>query len=147
MNLKVTHYYDDIINMEHHKSKRHPPMSLYARSCQFAPFAALTGYEDAVRETARETSDRIELDEDLIEVLDMKLQLLQESIGKKEEITITYFEPDSRKDGGVYLTIVGIVKKFDNVNQKIIFTDKREISINEIIDISGEMFKKYEYLQ
>ena len=137
MNLKRSHHYDDIITLEHHQSKKHPPMSLYARSAQFAPFAALTGYEDAVKETARETSERIELDEEALQELDRKLQLLQENLKNREEITITYFEPDMKKEGGKYVTIVGIVKKIDFVNQKLILADKREISIREIIDIAG----------
>ncbi len=141
MKLKVTHNYDDIINMEHHKSKIHPPMSLYAHSAQFAPFAALTGYEDAVRETARQTTNRVELSEDLIEMIDMKVQFLKENIGQKEEITITYFEPDELKEGGTYVTVIGILRAFDDINQKIIFKDKREIPISEIIDIQGNMFK------
>lgn len=138
MNLKITHQYDDIIGLEHHQSKRHPPMSLYARSAQFAPFAALTGYEDAVKETARETNERVELEEDWIAILDMKLQLLQENIGKKEEVTMTYFVPDARKDGGSYLTIVGVVKKIDRLEGKIILADKREIPIAEILAISSK---------
>ena len=69
MNLKYDHSYDDIINMQHHVSKKHPPMSLYARSAQFAPFAALTGYEDAVKETARQTSEKIDIDEEIYDLI------------------------------------------------------------------------------
>ena len=133
--MQDSHRYDDIISLPHHKSPKHPPMSLYARSAQFAPFAALTGYEDAVRETARETRERIELEEDWQVILDSKLQLLQERISKKEEVTFTYFEPDLKKDGGDYVTVVGIVKKIDLVQQKIILNDKKEIPIGELIDV------------
>lgn len=141
MRLQYNHSYDDIIHMPHHQSKKHPAMSLYVRSAQFAPFAALTGYEDAVRETARETSERIEIDEELKEILDMKLQLLHENLNQKQEITFTYFVPDLKKEGGEYITEVGIVKKIDFENQVIILANQKEISISEIIDISGKMFQ------
>ncbi|MBQ7668945.1 MAG: YolD-like family protein [Clostridia bacterium] len=141
MKLKVTHNYDDIINLEHHVSKVHPPMSLYAHSAQFAPFAALTGYEEALKETSRRTNNRLELSEDLIEMIDMKLQFLRENIDKKEEITFTYFEPDELKEGGTYLTVIGIIEAFDDVNQKVILKDKKEIPMFEIIDIQGNIFK------
>ena len=143
MNMKYDHKYDDIINMEHHKSKKHPPMSLYARSAQFAPFAALTGYEDAVKETAREVGKRIEIDDELKNILDGKIQILIEQIKKKPEVIFTYFVPDLTKKGGTYISVMGIVKKIDTYNQKIILEDKTEIPINEIIDISGEIFKLY----
>ena len=134
--MQYNHSYDDIINLPHHVSKKHPPMSLYARSAQFAPFAALTGYEDAVRETARETHERREIDDGLKEILDGKLQLLRENIYKKEVVSFTYFVPDERKDGGEYVTVMGVVKKFDDSRNVIVLADKREIPISEIIDIS-----------
>ena len=140
MNLKYTHKYDNIINMEHHKSKKHPPMSLYARSSQFAPFAALTGYEDAVTETAREVGNRIEIDEELKNILDGKIQMLSEQLKKKPEITFTYFIPDSSKNGGTYVSKTGVTHKIDTFNQTIILEDKTEIPINDIIDISGKFF-------
>ena len=74
--MKYDHSYDDIINLPHHVSKKHPPMSLYARSSQFASFAALTGYEDAVRETARETNERIDIDYEIKSIMDGKIQIL-----------------------------------------------------------------------
>ena len=141
MKLKYEHNYDEIINLPHHVSKKHPPMSLYARSAQFAPFAALTGYEDAVRETARETTERIDIDDEIKSILDGKIQILTEQIKKKPEVSITYFLHDLRKDGGAYITVDGIIKKIDTYNQNIILADNTEIPINEIIDISGEIFK------
>ena len=113
MKLKYEHNYDEIINLPHHVSKKHPPMSLYARSAQFAPFAALTGYEDAVRETAREVGERIEIDDELKNILDGKIQILTEQIKKKPEVIFTYFIPDLTKDGGAYVSVTGIVKKID----------------------------------
>lgn len=144
MKLEYSHKYDDIINMEHYKSKKHPPMSLYARSAQFAPFAALTGYEEAIMETARETAERIDIDDEIKSILDSKIQILTEQLKKRPEVTIAYFLHDSRKDGGAYITVEGIVKKIDIYSQNLILADNTEIPINEIIDISGEIFKIYE---
>ena len=141
MKFKYDHKYDEILNLEHHKSKKHPPMSLYARSAQFAPFAALTGYEDAVLETAREVGERIDIDEELRNILDSKIQILTEQIKKKPELIFTYFVPDITKDGGAYVNVTGIIKKIDTINRIIILEDQTEIPINEIIDISGDIFK------
>lgn len=124
--------------------KKHPQMSLYARSAQFAPFAALTGYEDAVKETARETYNRIEIEDELKSILDSKLQIILEQLKNKPEISVTYFIVDSKKDGGEYKTVTGIVKKVDLYNQFVYLADNTEIPINEIIDISGEIFKVFE---
>ena len=144
MDLKYDRQYDDIIDLPHHVSKKHPQMSLYARSAQFAPFAALTGYEDAVRETGRQTADRIEIEEEYKAILDSKLQIILEQISKTPEITITYFIKDQRKNGGSYSTKTGLVKKIDNDKQEICFVDNSKILINDIIDITGEIFKMFE---
>ena len=141
MKLEYNHKYDSIINLEHYKSKKHPPMSLYARSAQFAPFAALTGYEEAVSETAREVENEVELDEELKAILDSKIQILSEQIKKKPEVVFTYFVSDLTKDGGAYISVTGIVNKIDSLSQTIILEDKTEIPIFDIIDISGEVFK------
>ena len=141
MKLDYNHKYDSIINLEHHKSKKHPPMSVYARSAQFAPFAALTGYEETVTETAREVENRIELDEELKAILDSKIQILSEQIKKKPEVIFTYFVSDLTKDGGAYINITGIVRKIDSFSQTIILEDKIEIPISDIIDISGDICK------
>lgn len=141
MNMKYNHKYDDIIDLKHHKSQNHPPMSLYARSAQFASFSALTGYEESINETSREVMERIDIDEELRNILDSKIQILSEQIKKKPEVIFTYFIPDLTKDGGKYINVTGIIKKIDFYNQNIILEDKTEIPINEIIDISGEIFK------
>ena len=138
--MQATHKYDDIINLPRHVSKKHPAMSLYARSCQFAPFAALTGYEDAIKETARETNERIEIDDELRNILDTKLQIITENLNKNLEITFTYFIQDEKKTGGEYITITGIVKKINNYNGCIYLIDNTEIQINDIIEISGDIF-------
>lgn len=142
--MKYDRQYDDIINLQHHVSKKHPQMSLYARSAQFAPFAALTGYEDAVKETARETSERIEIEDELKSILDSKLQIILEQIKNKPEVSFTYFIEDSKKDGGEYVTVTGLVKKVDLYNQYVYLVNNTKIPINEIIDITGEIFKVYE---
>ena len=144
MNMKYDRQYDDIINLPHHISKKHPQMSLYARSAQFAPFAALTGYEEAVKETARETNERIDIEDELKSILDGKLQIILEQIKNHPEISITYFIADSKKNGGEYVTVTGLVKKVDLYNQYVYLIDNTEIPINEIIDISGDIFKVYE---
>ena len=128
--------YDDIINLPHHESKKHQRMSLEARSAQFAPFAALTGYDEVIRETARLTNKRIEINEEMKAILDEKLLLIKTQIKSKPNITVTYFVPDSKKDGGKYITVTGKVIKIDIYKQHIILENKIEIPISEIIEIS-----------
>lgn len=127
--------YEDIIELPHHVSATHPHMELIDRAAQFLPFAALTGHGEAIRETARLTNQRIELDENRKEILDEKLRLVIEKIDEKPVITITYFEPDSRKDGGSYVTVEGIMKKFDEYENRLILTNGSKILIYEIIEI------------
>lgn len=133
--------YDDIINLPHHISTKHPQMSLEARAAQFAPFAALTGYEDEVKETARITNERIELDEEAKRILDNKIQMILEQLSSRFNVSFTYFIPDERKNGGRYEVISGIVKRIDDYKQVIVLEDKTEIPINEIVDISLDNYK------
>lgn len=128
--------YDDIINLPHHISKKHPQMSLEARAAQFAPFAALTGYDDAVKEIARLTNERIDLDDEAKMMLDAKLQVIREQLLEKPLVIITYFVPDAKKDGGKYVTTNGNVKKIDDYKHLIILDNSLEIPIDEIIDIT-----------
>lgn len=132
--------YDDIINLKRPVSK-HPKMSLYQRSAQFAPFAALTGYEGQVKETARLTDRRIELDEEMKLILDLKIQVIKEMLSDNPEVEITYFIPDTRKDGGKYETIINNVKKIDSYNEHIIMQNNLKIEIKEIININSNIFK------
>lgn len=127
--------YDDIINLPHHISKKYPKMTMEARSAQFAPFSALTGYEDQVKETARLTSEQIELDEEAKSILDGKLQLIQDQIRINPQVTITYFIPDTKKQGGKYVTIDGNVKKIDEYMKMLYLEDGTQIPIIEILDI------------
>lgn len=127
--------YEDIIRLPHHVSKKHPRLSMEQRAAQFAPFAALTGYEDAVRETARITEDRIELDEEEKIKLNNKLQELEKNIEIKPNATITYFVPDIKKSGGEYITVSGKLKRIDEYRKLIILENRTQIPINEIIEI------------
>ncbi len=132
--------YDDIINMPHHVSKKHPQMPMEERAAQFAPFAALVGYEEAVEETARLTDKRIELDEEAKNILDMKFQMLNEQLKVQihPQVTIMYFVPDLKKEGGKYIKISGTIKRIDEFKQLIVLDDKAEIPITEIISIVGD---------
>lgn len=127
--------YDDIINLPHHISVKHPRLSKEQRAAQFAPFAALTGYGDAIKETARITEDRIELDEEEKKKIDNKILELKNKITEKPKVTITFFVPDIKKSGGEYVTIIGNLKKIDEYNKLLILEDKKKISIKEIIEI------------
>lgn len=131
--------YSDIINLSRPVSKR-PRMSLEQRSAQFAPFAALTGYEGQVKETARLTNKKIEINEELREILNKKIQLIQEKIKEQPQIEITYFIPDSKKDGGKYETVTNSVKKIDTYKGEIILIDGTTIAIDEIININSEIY-------
>ena len=107
----ISHKYDDIINLPHHVSKKHPQMSLHDRAAQFSPFAALTGHKAAINETARLTDEKQILSEDVIAKLNEQLNLIKENIGTNPIVTITYFVPDDRKSGGAYISNTGVVKK------------------------------------
>lgn len=139
--------YDDIINLPHFESKKHKRMSLEARSAQFAPFSALTGYEDIVKETARLTDKRIEIDDELKQKLNNKLQFILNNIDLNPEITFTYFVKDNQKSGGKYIEKTGIIKKIDNINGLIILKDKSKIKINDIINITSNLFQKIDLFE
>ncbi len=131
--------YDDIINLPHHQSEKRPRMSLYDRAAQFAPFSALTGHDDAIKETARLTDKKIELDDYEQMLLNNKMNFILNHIIEQPEITMTYFIPDSAKAGGMYLDFSGNIKKYDAVQRVIYFTDKTEIFIDDIIEIKSEI--------
>ena len=130
------HRYDDVIYRQHPTSKKHPRMSRMNRAAQFAPFAALTGYEESIEETARLTDHRIELSEYEIEELNTKLNFIQEHIKERPEVTITYFQPNERKDGGKYLTATGRVRWIDEVNRVVVFEDEKIVGIDAIINLN-----------
>ncbi len=137
----MTDSYEDIIHLPHHVSKKHPRMPAIDRAAQFSPFAALTGYDDAVEETARLTEERIELDDYQKDVLGHRLQMLADRLGEHPDIAITYFQPDERKTGGAYVTSVGMVKKVDEFSRVVVMTDGTRIPFDEIIRIEGQMFE------
>ncbi len=128
--------YDDIIDLPHHVSRKHPQMPLLDRAAQFAPFAALTGHEAAIKETARLTEEEIELDENSKELLDLRLQYLKEHLAEHPEVTVTYFCPDEKKTGGAYETVTGLVKKVDEYAGELVFTDGRRIALGTIIELT-----------
>lgn len=135
------HKYDDIINLPHHVSAGHPQMTLSERAAQFAPFAALTGHNAAIQETARYTDSFAELDEDRKELLDEKLRelalRLQEEDAQEREVEITYFRPDLKKSGGSYVTVRGRVKKIDGYKHQILLEDGTVIDMEYLFDIGN----------
>lgn len=127
--------YDDIINLPHYEPKYHPRMSKYKRSAQFAPFAALVGYDEQVQECSRLTDERLEIDDELKEKINYKLNKINELIKNNPVVEITYFIPDVKKDGGKYITEKGNVKRIDYINRFIKFTDNKKIILDDVIDI------------
>ena len=136
--------YDEIMGLPHHVSKTRPQMPMSDRAAQFAPFAALTGYDAAIKETGRLTDERIELDVEALSALDMKYQLLMEALDEAPEVTITYFQPDERKAGGKYVSAVGTVKKIDDFERRITMRDGTRIPMDDVLSIDGEMFSSLE---
>lgn len=136
----MTKAYDDIIHLPHHVSKTRPHMAAIDRAAQFSPFAALTGHGAAIKETARLTDDRIELDEYMKGVLSDRLQIITDRLKEHTEIAITYFQPDTKKNGGTYVTAISTVKKIDEYERFVVMTDGSVIPIDEIINIEGQIF-------
>ena len=140
--------YDDIIHLPHHVSKRYPQMSMWSRAAQFAPFAALSGYEDMIFEESRETEMQTQPEEWEMEKISQKLNLISDVIddGHHPALSITYFVPDAKKAGGEYLTVTEQIKKIDSVRKKIILMKKEgraglnaEIDIDKVTDIRGDL--------
>ena len=127
--------YADIIHLPHPKSPTRPHMSNYDRAAQFSPFAALTGYEAAVEETARLTQTKVEMTEDKKQMLDEKLHLLLDSAHHPPTVRLTYFLPDTRKAGGSYETVTGCVRGIDPLGQYLILTDKRTIPLEDLWEL------------
>ena len=132
--------YEDIVNMPHHVSKKYPQPTMADRAARFAPFAAITGYEEMVLEEARITDDRIELDENSKAALNEKLNMILEFIDEQPEVSITYFEPDMRKAGGAYITVIGTVKRIDEYEHLVIMTDGKKIRIEDIFALESDLF-------
>ena len=132
--------YEDIVNLPPHISKKHPQPTMMDRAARFAPFAAITGYEEMVLEEARVTEERIDLDEGTLSLLNEKLNMIQEFLDEEPEVTITYFEPDKKKSGGAYVSVTGTVKRIDEYEHLVLMTDGKKIKIEEIYNIQGDLF-------
>ena len=131
--------YDDIINLNRPISK-HKHMTIEERSAQFAPFAALVGYDNAVKETARLTENKIELNDEQQDMLNFKLRYLYDNINNKNGVTITHFVKDNKKVGGKYINTTGIIKQIDSVQENIKLNNNVIIYMNDIINITGDIF-------
>ena len=124
--------YDDIIHLPHPTSARHPRMPMVDRAAQFSPFQALTGYGEAIQETARLTGEKVELTEDEKTVLDEKLRLLTNT---GDEAAFTYFQPDGKKSSGTYVTVLGAIKKLNPLEGRLVLADGTAIPIDDILEI------------
>ena len=133
--------YKTIIDLPHHVSERHPPLSRASYAAQFSPFAALSGYDSIVSETARITDEKPDLDEDAKERLSRKLAVVMRHIADKPTITVTYFLPDQKKDGGKVVTTKGTVKRYDEVEKVIFMAYGEKIAVGSLLEISGEIIE------
>ena len=133
----MTGKYDAILHLPHHVSKKHPPMPMADRAAQFAPFAALTGYDAAIRENTRLTQERIVPAE---AALDRRFRLLQEHLEEQPEVRLTRFRPDKRKSGGAYETVSGIVKQIDPIARRIRLLDGTDIPMDDVLTLDGALF-------
>ena len=138
------HKYDDMIGLGHHISRTHPPMARIKRAAQFASFDALTGFGEAIHEAGRETEEKLELSEDMIEMIDAKLAVIQYHIKEQPNITVTYFIPDDKKSGGRYVTVSGNVRKLDGLERVIMMVDGTRIPIEDVRMIEGDLFRAFE---
>ena len=138
--MRMNSKYDEIMGLPHHVSKTRPQMPMSDRAAQFAPFAALTGYDSAIKETGRLTDERIELDEEALTALDMKFQILMEALEEEPEVSITYFKPDEQKAGGSYLKVTGTLKKLDEYERILMLMNGQKIKLDAVLDIDGDIF-------
>ncbi len=128
--------YDDLLHLPHHQSETHPQMPRAERAAQFSPFAALSGYEEAIAEAARRTEERTQPDENALEELNYLLMQAEKQIAAHPEVTVTYFQPDERKAGGCYLTHIGHVERIDRNKERLCLTDGTEIPLKELLALS-----------
>ena len=133
--------YDNILRLPHPTSAKHPRMPVSERAAIFSPFAALSGHAGAIAETARLTDQRIELDEDTRAELDRRQAVLLEHMDEQPEVTITWFQPDERKDGGAYLTATGRMKKFRELERILLLTDGTEIPLQNVVALESDIFQ------
>lgn len=135
--------YDDMIDLPHPVSRTHAPMPQRDRAAQFSPFAALTGYDEVIRETARETLRKKIPDEQRKGELDRCFSLLKKAEDTAPEICVTFFVPDGRKNGGDYVTLVSAVRRVDELNGRLLLCSGESIDMNDIWDIQSEIFETY----
>lgn len=132
--------YSDIINLPHPESRKHKRMSMHDRAAQFSPFAALTGHDDAIKETARLTDAYINLDETMKAGLDEKLAFILERLNEKPQVLITYFVQDEKKAGGSYEVAEGQIRKVDFYERVIVMEDRSKIKIDNVADVESDIF-------
>lgn len=135
--------YEDIVNLPPHISKKHPQPTMLERAARFAPFAAITGYEEMVLEEARVTEERVELSEGAKATLNKKLSILKDNLSMSPEVTVTYFEPDQRKAGGAYLTCSGVIRRVDEHNHLIQMMNGKQILMDEIYELESGIFGSF----
>ena len=138
------HRYDDMIGLGHPISRTHPPMARGKRAAQFAAFDALTGFGEAIFEAGRKTEEKLELSEDMIDMINARLAVIEQHIKEQPSISVTYFLPDEKKAGGRYVTASGNVKMLDGIERAIIMTDRTKIPIEDVRYIEGDLFRIFE---
>lgn len=136
----MTTEYDDIIHLPHPVSSKRPQMPMSDRAVQFSPFAALTGYDEAIQETGRLTEQKIELDEEALQELNERFNILQEHLYEQPEVRFIYFKPDAQKDGGAYLTVTGVVRKIKLYEREILLQDGTIIPVDDILKMESPIF-------
>ena len=139
------HRYDDMLHLKYPYKTSRKRMSLAMRGAQFAPFAALTGHDASVKETARLTDTKIELNEQQKVIVDLKLNYLSSTISRYSKINVVYFEEDLRKEGGAYKSKIGNLKKIDEYTKRLIFDDQSYIYISDIYTIESELFENLNF--
>ena len=136
--------YDDILHLPHPTSAKHPRMPISERAAIFSPFAALAGHAGAIAETARLTDRKVELDEDAKAELDRRQAILLEHSKERPEVTVIWFQPDGRKEGGAYLTITGRLKRLDTIQRVLVLTGGTKIPLDDVAGIESDCFQEQE---
>ena len=138
--MSTTEKYSDIIHLPRPVSEKHPRMPMLDRAAQFSPFAALTGYEEAIYETGRLTEEKTELGEEEKAILDRKQRLLLEKLYERPALTVTFFVPDEKKSGGRYVTKTGNLKRIDLIQRWMLLTDGTKIPLEDVMSIESKLF-------
>lgn len=136
--------YNDMVGLPHPVSRRHPPMARIKRAAQFAAFDALTGFGAAIAEAGRETEEKLESSEDMIDMINARLAVIGQHINEEPSVSVTYFLPDKKKPGGQYVTVSGNVKRLDGIKCAIIMADGKTIPMEDVRYLDGDLFRGYE---